>query len=356
MDISLLVVFLSKPGVLDCPRWLLTGAAMEREPRNVEVDWANVDWQHIRTTLADRILTIELSRPKQRNAWTEIMRNEIIEAVDSAQRDARVRVLVFTGHPDGQAFCAGMDLNGMPGGGVMPGDMAPGRKNQAPFGRDGGGQASLAIVRSLKPCIAAINGAAVGIGATLTTPMDFRIAAEDAKMGFVFGKRGLTMEGTSSFFLPRLVGLTKCNDFVLTGRVFTVRDEANCGLFTKVVPRDQVLPEAYKLARSLLQVSPMSIMLNRHLIQRGYADDSTPESAHLNESRMMGGQWISPDSGEGVQSFLEKRDPDFKSDPWKDTPNFFPWWKEQSVIPNQPRYNRFPGRPDLRKATAKSKL
>merc|ERR1719401_2266059 len=226
--------------------------------------------------------------------------------------------------------------------------MAPGRRGQVQFGRDGGGQACLAIVRSLKPCIAAINGHSVGIGATLTTPMDFRIAAEDAKMGFVFGKRGLTMEGTSSFFLPRLVGLTKANDFVLTARVFTVKDEEHCGLFTKVVPRDQVLPEARKLAKSLLLVSPMSIMLNRHLLQRGFADDATPESAHLNESRMMGG-WRNPDNEEGVKSFLEKRDPDFKSDPWKDTPFFFPWWKEQSVIPNQPRYNRFPGRPDLSK-------
>lgn len=228
----------------------------------------------------------------------------------------------------------------------MPGDMAPGRKGQVQFGRDGGGQACLAIVRSLKPCIAAINGPAVGIGATLTTPMDFRIAAEDAKVGFVFGKRGLTMEGTSSFFLPRLVGLTKANDFVLTARVFTAKEEEHCGLFTRVVPRDQVLPEAMKVAHSLLQVSPMSTMLNRHLIQRGFADDATPESAHLNESRMMGG-WQNPDSREGIQSFLEKRDPEWKSDPWRDTPFFFPWWKEQSVIPNQPRYNRFPGRPRL---------
>eukprot|EP00930_Biecheleria_cincta_P051422 TRINITY_DN36608_c0_g1_i1.p1 TRINITY_DN36608_c0_g1~~TRINITY_DN36608_c0_g1_i1.p1 ORF type:complete len:179 (+),score=19.83 TRINITY_DN36608_c0_g1_i1:117-653(+) len=173
---------------------------MEEHPRNVEVDWAKTEWQHIRTRLSDKILIIELNRPKQRNAWTEIMRNEIIEAVDTANRDPQVRVLIFTGNPDGKAFCAGRDLNGMPGGGVMPGDMAPGRNGQIQYGRDGGGQASLAIVRSLKPCIAAITGPAVGIGATLTLPMDFRVAAENAKMGFVFGKRGLTMEGASSFF------------------------------------------------------------------------------------------------------------------------------------------------------------
>merc|ERR1719401_1089330 len=207
--------------------------------------------------------------------------------------------------------------------------MAPGRRGQVQFGRDGGGQASLAIVRSLKPCIAAINGPAVGIGITLTTPMDFRVAAEDAKIGFVFGKRGFTMEGTSSFFLPRLVGLTKANDFVLTARIFTPKEEEHCGLFTKVVPKDQVMPEAMKIAHSLLKVSPMSTMLNRHLLLRGFSDDSTPEQAHLNESLMMGG-WTNPDAKEGAQSFLQKRDPDFQSDPWRDTPYFFPWWKEIS--------------------------
>merc|ERR1719401_30544 len=208
--------------------------------------------------------------------------------------------------------------------------MAPGRRGQVQYGRDGGGQASLAIARSIKPVIAAINGPAVGIGATLTTPMDFRIAAEDAKFGFVFGRRGLTMEGTSSFFLTRLVGLTKANDFVLTARVFTAKEEENCGLFTRVVPRDQVLPTAMQIAKDMaVNVSPMSMMLNIHLLQRGFTDgESSPEAAHFNESRMMGG-WRNPDNAEGVKSFLEKRAPEFKSDPWAETPPFFPWWKEQ---------------------------
>jgi len=136
---------------------------------------------------------------------------------------------------------------------------------------------------------------------------------------------------------------------VLTARIFTPKEEENCGLFTKVVPKDQVLPEAMKIARSICKVSPMSTMLNRHLLLRGFADDnSSPEAAHCNESLMMGG-WVNPDAKEGTRSFLEKRDPKFPSDPWRDTPYFFPWWKEQSVIPNQPRYNRFPGRPDLSK-------
>lgn len=319
----------------------------EKHPRNEAVDWAACDWQHIRTYIAQsQILVIEFNRPKERNAWTEVMRNEMIEAVDRANRDANVRVIIVTGNPEGKAFCAGMDLNGMPGGGIMPGDAAPGRRGLPQYGRDGGGQASLAVVRSLKPVIAAINGPAVGIGATITLPMDFRVVAEDAKMGFVFGARGLTMEGTSSFFLSRLVGLTKANDFVLTARVFTAKDEKDCGLYTRVVARDQVMPTALEIARSLIKVSPISIMVNRHLIQRGFAEDSSPEIAHVNESRAIAG-WPNPDNAEGVASFLEKRDPQWKSDPWRDTPPYFPWWQERSVIPNQPRYNREPARPRL---------
>jgi len=333
----------------------ISGEALGSE-RNVDVDWSNYDLQHIACAMDDRVLVIQLNRPLQRNAWTEIMRNELVEVIDLAQRDRKVRVIVLTGHPDGGAFCAGMDLNGMPGGAVMPGDLAPGRLGQSQYGRDGGGQASLAIARSIKPVIAAINGPAVGIGATITLPCHFRIAADDAKFGFVFGRRGLTMEGTSSFFLTRLVGLTKANDFVLTARVFKAKEEENCGLFTRVVSRDQVLTTAMMIAKDMaVNVSPMSMMINIHLLQRGFADgESSPEAAHYNESRAMGG-WLNPDSGEGVLSFMEKRAPDFKSDPWTDTPPFFPWWKEQSVIPNQPRYNRMPGRPDLRTAT-KSKL
>ena len=135
-------------------------------------------------------------------------------------------------------------------------------------------------------------------------------------MGFVFGARGLTMEGTSSFFLPRLVGLTRANDYVLTARIFTCKEEEHSGLFTRVVPREAVLSTAVEIAQSLLLVSPISTMVNRHLLQRGFADDSSPESAHLNESRAIAG-WPNPDNEEGVASFLEKRAPDWKSDAWR---------------------------------------
>jgi enoyl-CoA hydratase/carnithine racemase len=199
-----------------------------------EFDWNGTDYQHILTGIEDKVLTITLNRPEARNAWTEIMRNEIIEVVDDSQRDPGVRVIVITGHPDGRAFCAGMDLSGMPGGSVMPGDSHPGRAGHSAFARDGGGQASLAVARSLKPVICAINGAAVGIGATFPCACDLRIAAAEAKFGFVFGQRGLTMEGCSSFFLPRLVGITKANDFVLTARIFECASEADCGLFVRL--------------------------------------------------------------------------------------------------------------------------
>jgi len=205
-----------------------------------------------------------LNRPEARNAWTEVMRNEIIEVVDDSQRDPGVRVIVITGSGEGRAFCAGMDLSGMPGGGVMPGDSHPHRVGHSAFARDGGGQASLAVARSLKPVICAINGAAVGIGATFPCACDMRIAAADQKFGFVFGQRGLTMEGCSSFFLPRLVGMTKANDFVLTARIFECGTEADCGLFTEVVPSaEEVLPKAMEIAKHMaLNVSPMCAPLS----------------------------------------------------------------------------------------------
>ena len=238
-----------------------------------EFDWNSTSYQHILTSIEDKVLTIMLHRPESRNAWTEVMRNEIIEVVDDCQRDPGVRVIVITGHPDGRAFCAGMDLSGMPGGGVMPGDSHPARVGHSAFARDGGGQASLAVARSLKPVICAINGAAVGIGATFPCACDLRIAAADAKYGFVFGQRGLTMEGCSSFFLPRLVGMTKANDFVLTARIFECASEADCGLFTEVVPSEKVMPRAMEIAKHMASnIAPMSMMLNKHLILRGFAE------------------------------------------------------------------------------------
>ena len=183
----------------------------------------------------DRIALIRLNRPEQLNAFTPVMRKELIQLFQQADQDDGVRVVVVTGK--GRAFCAGADLSA--GGSTF--DRARREDREIPISRhrDGGGQVALAVFNCRKPVIAAINGPAVGIGITLTLPMDIRIAAEEAKIGFVFARRGVVPEACSSWFLPRIVGISKAAELVLTGRVFRAREEAHSGLFNYVLPRDQ---------------------------------------------------------------------------------------------------------------------
>jgi enoyl-CoA hydratase/carnithine racemase len=284
------------------------------------------------TTHSDgRVAVITLSRPRARNAWTEIMRNEVARCLDRASRMAEVRVVILTGDPEGKAFCAGADLS--PGGpenpSSMAGDVPEGRPPNLAYWRDGGGTAGLAIVRCTKPVIAALNGAAVGVGMTLPLCCDMSVAAESAKVGFVFGKRGLTMECLSSYFLERCVGHKVAMELVLTGRVFAARD-APAGLFNYVLPAEQVMAKALALAEEICGTSPMSAMINRHLVIRhGHA--ASPEEAHLVESRSI--KWVTgqADVREGIMSFLQKRLPSWQLDPFKDSPEWFPWWREVST-------------------------
>uniref|UniRef100_A0A7S3LRY8 Enoyl-CoA hydratase n=1 Tax=Aplanochytrium stocchinoi TaxID=215587 RepID=A0A7S3LRY8_9STRA len=280
------------------------------------------------TVLEGQVALITMSRPKNRNAWTEIMRNEVSRCVDKASKMSKVRVIILTGDPEGKAFCAGADLS--PASPLNPnsmeGDVPTGRPANLAYWRDGGGQAALSIVRSTKPVIAAVNGAAVGVGMTLPLACDMTVAAEDAKVGFVFGKRGLTMECLSSYFLERCVGHKVAMELVLTGRVFKAK-EAPSGLFNYVVPKENVLDKAIELASEICETSPMSCMLNRNMIIRhGY--NTSPEEAHLLESKSI--YWIArqADAKEGINSFLEKRKPKYPMDPFKDSPEWFPWWNE----------------------------
>ena len=275
-----------------------------------------------------RVAVITLTRPKNRNAWTEIMRNEICRCLDEVSRMPCVRATIITGDPAGRAFCAGADLStpGPENPSSMEGDVPLGRPPVANYWRDGGGTAGLAIMRSTKPVIAAVNGAAVGIGMTLPLCCDVTVAATGAKVGFVFGKRGLTMECLSSYFLERCVGHKVAMELVLTGRVFRA-EEAPPGLFNYVVPADRVLPKALELAREMCDASPMSCMINRHMIIR-HGHNTSPEEAHLLESRAI--KWVSSerDAREGIQSFLDKRPPNFPMDPFADSPDWFPWWRQ----------------------------
>ncbi|MFN3581749.1 MAG: crotonase/enoyl-CoA hydratase family protein [Pseudomonas sp.] len=272
----------------------------------------------------DGILTLTLNRPDRMNAFNAAMCRELIAAFDAADADDNVRVVIVTGA--GKAFCAGADLE-------KGGDTFNRHKRQnEPEGdtlRDGGGTVSLRIYECTKPVIGAFNGAAVGVGATMTLPMDIRMASTKARFGFVFARRGITMEACSSWFLPRLVGPMQAAEWVYTGRVFDAQEALKGGLIRSIHEPDELLPAAYALAREIADnTSGMSALLNRQLLWRMMAADH-PMEAHKVDSRAIAFMGESADAQEGVQSFLEKRPPQFKLSPSKDRPAFYPWWDER---------------------------
>jgi enoyl-CoA hydratase/carnithine racemase len=275
--------------------------------------------------LQEGVALIRLNRPEQLNAFTPLMRKELLALFQEADGDDAVRAVVVTGQ--GRAFCAGADLSA--GGSSF--EKAQAAEAVISRHRDGGGQVALAIFNCRKPVIAAINGPAVGVGITMTLPMDIRIAAEDAKIGFVFTRRGVVPEACSSWFLPRIVGITKATELILTGRVFRAAEESQSGLFNYVLPREQVLPKALSIAREIADhTSAVSVTLSKALLWHGLAEND-PQSVHLIDSRCFFWASRQKDVHEGVQSFLEKRPPRFPGSPTKDLPDFYPWWKEPKV-------------------------
>jgi enoyl-CoA hydratase/carnithine racemase len=278
---------------------------------------------HILYELRDRVATITLNRPDRLNAYTPTMRDELVAVFERIDRDDAVRVAVVTGA--GRAFCAGADLSGQ-GGATFDHPSI----RLADY-RDGGGRVALSIFRCRKPVIAAINGPAVGVGITMTLPMDIRVAAVDAKIGFVFARRGIVPEACSSWFLPRIVGMSKAAELVYTGRVFRADEEANSGLFSYLLPAEEVLPKAISLAREIADnTSATSVALSKALLYRGLADPN-PESAHLNDSRCIYWAGMQKDAYEGIASFLEKRVPAFSMSASTDMPDFYPWWVEPKL-------------------------
>ena len=282
-----------------------------------------MSFQQIQYEVADEILTITLNRPKKLNAFTGVMGNELIEAFDLADADDRVRVVIVTGA--GRGFCAGADLSS--GGDTF--DSAQRRQETIVEHRDGGGLVTLRIYEMKKPIIAAINGPAVGIGITMTLPMDIRIASENARMGFVFARRGITMEACSSWFLPRVVGMSQAAEWVMTGRVFPAQEALDGGLVSRMVSPEQLLPTAREIAREIAgNTSAVSVALSRQMLWRMQGADH-PMEAHKVDSKCIYYMGKSPDSYEGVNSFLEKRAASFKMRPSCDMPDFYPWWKER---------------------------
>jgi enoyl-CoA hydratase/carnithine racemase len=263
-------------------------------------------YEHIELEIADGIATIWMNRPDKMNAFTELMRYEIIDALDHTDADDDVRAVIFTGR--GRAFCAGADLSSGEGTFSRGGSDIMGR-NGVP--RDGGGTVSLRIYESKKPVIGAINGAAVGVGVTMTLPMDIRLASTAAKFGFVFSRRGIVPEAASSWFLPRLVGISQAMEWVASGEVFPAEEAIAGGLVRSVYEPDDLLPAAYALARKLTESSSaVSIAVARKMMWRMLGADH-PMAAHKVDSRGILERGRSEDVKEGINSFFEKRPPQF---------------------------------------------
>lgn len=282
-----------------------------------------MDYEEIRYEITDHVLTITLHRPEKLNAFTERMCRELIDAFDRADVDDDVRAIVVTGA--GRAFCAGADLS--TGGRTFDYEA---QQQGIDDHRDGGGLVSLRIFELRKPVIAAINGPAVGVGVTMTLPMDIRIASSTARFGFVFARRGIVPEACSSWFLPRVVGISQALEWAYSGRVFDA-DEALAGrLVGRVVEPDALLPTAYALAREIADnTSAVSVALTRALMWRMLGADH-PMEAHRVDSKCI--YWLgrAADAREGVSSFLEKRPARFKMSPTQDMPPFYPWWPERT--------------------------
>jgi len=289
-----------------------------------------MNFNTLKYELSDYILTLTLSRPEKMNAFTVEMANELITVFQEASEDDDVRVIIVTGA--GKAFCAGMDLSEAGNVFGLNEDLQPTmsdmntRLHDDDFingVRDTGGMVNLAIYDCKKPVIAAINGAAVGIGATMTCAMDIRLASEHAKVGFVFNKIGITPEACSTWFLPRLVGMSHALEWCYTGEILSAEAIHAAGLVKAIYPADQLMEEAYALARKIAKHSPVAVALTRQMMYRNSAKDH-PIEAHKVDSLAIYYQSLE-DGKEGVASFLEKRKPEFKQKA-SQMPAFYPWW------------------------------
>ncbi|KAH0829398.1 hypothetical protein AYO21_11916 [Fonsecaea monophora] len=283
------------------------------------------------SSTATPVIVVTLNRPKRLNAYTPTMAIELERVFGLLDRDERVKVVVLAGA--GKSFCAGADLEGGLSGGAEEG------KARDADHRDGGGRISLAIHRCSKPTIAAIHGAAVGVGITMCLPACVRIAYSKAKIGFVFARRGLVLEACSSYYLPRLIGFSKALYLTTTGLVYPADSPYFGALMSELVSTpEQVLPRALELADEVAKnTSLVSTKLMREMMYRG---PDSPEGAHLLDSKITHELATSKDFNEGVRSFLEKRPPHFTADVLRDAPNVYPWWPQIDTSPGASGINK----------------
>lgn len=298
------------------------------------------EYKEIKTEIDDDgIMVLTLHRPEAMNAFTGRMMYEIVDAFDKADADDNVRAIIVTGEGE-RAFCAGADLSQgdktfdyaerSDGGKKTEVVNADGAINWSSEDiRDAGGMLTLRIFESIKPVIGAINGAAVGVGATMQLPMDIRIASDNARFGFVFARRGIVPEAASSWFLPRLVGISQALSWCYSGEVFNAEEALRGGLVSEIVPQADLLARAKEVARQMtLMSSPVSVSMTRQMMWRMLGADH-PMEAHKVDSKAIFGRGRQSDAKEGVKSFLEKRPPAFADKPSADMPDFYPWWDER---------------------------
>jgi enoyl-CoA hydratase/carnithine racemase len=281
-----------------------------------------VDYTQIAYEVEDRIATITLDRPDRMNAFTPTMMRELVDVFDRVDEDDDVRVVIVTGR--GRAFCAGADLGG--GGSTFDADAS--KKRERPeVPRDLGGRVTLRIFDCTKPVIAAMNGSAVGIGASMTLAMDMRLLSDQAKVGFVFAGRGIVPEAASSWFLPRVVGISRALEWCLSARVFPAQEAFDGGLVRSLHPPEEVLPAARALAAEIAtNAAPVSAAVTRQMLWRMLGADH-PMEAHKVDSRGIYTLGRSADAREGVTAFLEKRAAEWTMSPSRDLPDWYPWWE-----------------------------
>jgi enoyl-CoA hydratase/carnithine racemase len=295
-------------------------------------------YEQILYDVSDNILTITLNRPEKLNAFTGTMMNEMIDAFNRADADDNIRAVIVTGA--GRAFCAGADLSA--GAKTFDYEAREDRPDRKPKRdakgeidlsdesiRDGGGLLTLRIFESKKPVIAAVNGPAVGVGVTMQLAMDIRLASENARFGFVFARRGIVPEACSSWFLPRVVGISQALEWTFSGRVFPAQEAFEGGLVKKVYKPEELIPAARALAKEIADnTAPVAVALIRHMMWKTLGADH-PMEGHKIDSRGIFVRGASADVREGVTSFLEKRPAKFPDKVSTDMPSYFPWWKER---------------------------
>ncbi|MBI9073959.1 MAG: crotonase/enoyl-CoA hydratase family protein [Desulfatibacillum sp.] len=282
-----------------------------------------MEYQEILYEIEDRILTITLNRPDKMNAFTVRMFNELMDAFDQADADDLIRAIIVTGA--GRAFCAGADLSG--GAATWKGDESTFEFDLSKG--DTGGRLTRRIFDCTKPVIAAINGSAVGVGLTMTLAMDMRLVSNKAKLGFVFAARGIIPEACSTWFLPRLVGISQALEWVYSARIFGADEALRSGLVRSVHESEDVVCEARKLAMEIAaSTSAVSVALARQMMWKMLGADH-PVEAHKLDTRGIFALGASNDAKEGIESFLEKRSPKFTDTVTKNMPDFYPWWKDR---------------------------